>query len=71
MGIRHHARRALLLGTASYLAVALLSPRMAAAEVTTDGTMTVLITGETLPTSTVRVTVAVAPSSSRTVSVTV
>ena len=36
---RRHAWRALLLGTASYLAVALLAPRMAAAEVATDGTL--------------------------------
>ena len=36
---RRHAWRALLLGTASYLAVALLAPRMAGAEVATDGTL--------------------------------
>ena len=36
---RRHAWRAPLLGTASYLAVALLAPRMAAAEVATDGSL--------------------------------
>src|SRR5262245_50781765 len=36
---RRHAWRALLLGTASYFAVAFLTARMAAAEVATDGTL--------------------------------